>query len=165
MKKKYWYIIAGAGVVVLILAVVLASLLLRGDEASAPEIAVPESEFVFNSEEEYGEYLSFSTEVENELFSEMSERAREEIIKRISAWFAINYPEYDTFALVKDSYKKTESDEEVKVSAKLVSNLGTLVGLEMIDTMEDWSATKTAIRILTSSGEEAYKTEINWEEI
>lgn len=165
MKKKLWYIVAGAGVVVLILAVVLISLLLRGDEASAPEITVPESEFVFNPEEEYGEYLSFSTEAENELFFEMSERAREEIIRRISAWFAINYPEYDNFALVKDSYKKTESDEEIKVSAKLVSNLGTLVGLEMIDAMEDWSATKTTIRILTSSGEEAYKTEINWEEI
>lgn len=165
MKKKYWYIVAGAGVVVLILAGFLIFLLLRGDEASAPEIAVPESEFVFNSEEEYGEYLSFSTEVENELFSEMSERAREEIVKRISAWFAINYPEYDTFALVKDSYKKTESDKEIKVSAKLVSNLGTIVGVEMIDDIEDFATMKTTVRILTSLGEEAYKAEIKWEEI
>lgn len=165
MKKKIWYIVAGAGVVVLVLAIVLISLLMRGDEASAPEITVPETEFSYNPGEEYGEYLSFSTEAENELFYTLSDRAREEIIKRISAWFAINYPEYNTFGLVKDSYKKEESEAKNKVSARLVSDIGTVVGLEITDEKEDDFVTKTTVRILTSSGEEAYKTEINWEEI
>jgi hypothetical protein len=35
----------------------------------------------------------------------------------------------------------------------------------MIDDIEDFATMKTTVRILTSSGEEAYKTEINWEEI
>ena len=96
---------------------------------------------------------------------EFSERAYEEITRRISAWFAINYPKYDSFALVKDSYKKQETETKEKRSMKLVSNFGTIIGLELIDDIKDNYTTKTTIRILTVGGEEAYKTEIKWEEI
>lgn len=167
--RTLWYILAVTGAVVVVLIIILVSII-TGDEAQRKagemaEIVVPESEFIYNPDEEYGGALKFSSELEETFFGELSDKAYTEITKRISAWFAIEYPKYESFGLVKDSYKKEEKEDKIKTQVKAVSNFGTIAGFEMIDELSDGFTVKTTLKILTTRGEEAFKTEIKWEDL
>lgn len=164
-SNKFWYVTIGAGAVIVILVVVLMIMLFREVDSGGRWVSVPEEEFVYDPEAEYGEVLKFSSEMDSIALDGLSGVAYDEITKRISAFFAENYPEYESFGLVKDSYKKTEKDANTTVGFKMVSNVGTIVGVEITDEIKDYIVDKTTVRVLTSTGEEAYKTVINWEEL
>ena len=147
------------GIALLVLGGVLVSLLMREDTEVVREIVAPTEEFVYDASEEYGEPLQFSSSLEA-VFDDFYISSYFEILYRISAFFATNYQEHKSFSLVKDSYKKTENDAETKISVGMVSNLGSIVWLELDGT--DYTSNETKLRLSNSSRETIYETVINW---
>lgn len=160
--NKIYYVIIGAGIVTLILGGTLISLLLRGDAEVVRDIVAPTEEFVYDTDEEYGEPLQLSSSLEA-AFDDFYISSYHEILYRISAFFAINYPEHTSFSMVKDSYKKTENDAKTKISMGMVSNLGAIVWLELDET--NYTSSETKLRLSNDAREVIYEATINWSEM
>lgn len=160
-KAKNIAIVAGG--LILILGGVLIAFLINGGEELPQELKAPEKEFVYDDGEDYGRPLEYSSALLDAFHSDDSWFDYSVILNRISAFFAINYPEYTSFGLVKDSYKRLGDGESEEIEVKMVSNLGTIVKLEIKGIVEGSEETKVVLS--NSIGEKVYETTVVWSEI
>lgn len=161
-KNKLYLIMAIVGGVVIVLGGVLLSMILREEDEVSEAIVMPKEAFVYSPEEEYGGQVLLSTEL-SEALQDISELELNEVLNRISAFFSVNYPEHETFGLVKGSYQMSETSEGAKIQVEMVSNRGAIVKLEMIGM--NYEAEKTVVRLKNDNGEVVYEDTINWSEV
>ena len=152
-----------SGVIVLALVIVLLVLLFgKEEEVVIERITAPEVAFSYNEAEDYGVAMEYSYNLE-EALSDYSVSGYYGVMDRVSAFFKTHYPEHNTLALVKNSFNKAGDEGKEKYSLGLVTDLGTIVWLEVDG--NDYSSKESEIRLYNFDKELVYQDNIKWGEM